>query len=133
MEPMAIWTRKLMDQWGITVSGRKHLISLYADDTLFYISRPTRSLPELIAGLELFGTVSRLKLNQAKSLLFPLGALRGILRAELPVLCIRWETESFGYLGIMIEQTPSKRLQYNIEYWRVLRLQLSFGIPCPCP
>ena len=114
IEPMAIWTREWMDPWGIVVSERKHLISLYADDALFYLTQPMCSLPKLLEGLEKFGKVSGLKINQTKSLIFPLGALRDTPIADLPVLPIRWETESFKYLGVMVAQTPSKRLQYNI-------------------
>ena len=69
------------------------MITLYADDTLFYVSDPVRSLPELLTGLEVFGRVSGLRVNPAKSLLFPMGALRGKKSETLPSLPIRWEVE----------------------------------------
>ena len=37
LEPIALWIRKEMAQWGIKVWGVNHLVSLYADSTLFYL------------------------------------------------------------------------------------------------
>ena len=114
IEPLAAWTRKVMLPWGIDVNGGIHLMSLYAIDTLFYLNDPTRSVPKLITGLERFGQISGLKVNQHKSVLFPLGNLADRTVQSLPTLPIKWETESFKYLDAMIVQTPSKRQQFNI-------------------
>lgn len=47
------------------------LISLYADDILLFVRHPQDNLPSLIDEISRFGTMSGLKINWGKSVLFP--------------------------------------------------------------
>ncbi|KAJ1174063.1 hypothetical protein NDU88_005887 [Pleurodeles waltl] len=59
----------------IRVGGVNHLISLYADDTCFYLTALRESLPVLLKHVDTFGDISGLHINMNKSLIFPLGRL----------------------------------------------------------
>ncbi|KAK7896685.1 hypothetical protein WMY93_022010 [Mugilogobius chulae] len=67
VEPLAIALRQNVLIKGITRMGLEHKISLYADDTLLFISNPVSGIPVLLTLLEGFGKISGYKVNFEKS------------------------------------------------------------------
>lgn len=60
---------------GVSKSGAKHKIYLYADDVLLYMSEPVSSISCLIDLITLFGSFSGYKINFSESLAMPVGGL----------------------------------------------------------
>lgn len=79
--------------------GFVHKISLYADDTLLFISDPLSSIPELLILLGKFGRISGYKVNVQKSEMMPVTSLEGKLTGTVP---FKGSSEKFKYLGIWI-------------------------------
>lgn len=73
MEPLALSLRQNTGIKGIQRSGEEHKVSLYADDTLLYISHPLLSLPKLMVLLTEFGKWAGYKVNIQKSELLSVG------------------------------------------------------------
>lgn len=51
------------------ISGRNHLISLFADDILLFLTDLKNSVPNLVSLIEDFGVFSGYKNNNTKSVL----------------------------------------------------------------
>ncbi|CAH2301475.1 Hypothetical predicted protein, partial [Pelobates cultripes] len=67
--------------------GEEHRVAAHADDMLFLLEQPRISLPNLLEAFRLYGVVSNLKLNLAKSELMPLTrdpALHRHIQAHFP-------------------------------------------------
>lgn len=71
MEPLAIRLREEGELWGIPLEGRTHSVSLYADD-LIYVGDITADLTTLWTTLTDFEKAAGLKVNWAKSSIYPL-------------------------------------------------------------
>lgn len=54
---------------GVRISGRNHLISLFADDILLFLTDLKNSVPNLVSLIEDFGVFSGYKHNNTKSVL----------------------------------------------------------------
>ena len=64
--------------------------SLYADDLLLFISKPTESVPHILKTLECLGRISGYKLSFDKSEVFPVNkAATTNLLSTLPFKCQR--------------------------------------------
>ena len=72
IEPLAIALRSSGRIRGIWRGEVEHKVSLYADDLLLFVSKPSTSLPEALTILENFSQFSGYKLNLNKSELFPI-------------------------------------------------------------
>lgn len=104
IEPLAIAMRNNDNIQGIVRGGVEQKISLYADDVVLFVSRPISSLPQILALINKYSTISGYKLNVNKSELFPIN----IRAADLPLSASSFKIspEKFKYLGVNI----SKRL-----------------------
>lgn len=100
IEPLAIAIRNYVDIKGIRREDSEHKVSLYADDTLLYISDPLKSLPQILTLLDVFGKISGYKTNMQKSECMPINsAARQIIFSSLP---FKLTKDKFKYLGIWI-------------------------------
>ncbi|KAJ1151442.1 hypothetical protein NDU88_004223 [Pleurodeles waltl] len=88
MKPLAIQLRTRLRNWGIQVGATTHTISLYADDTLVYVTDPESSVPLLLTLMDDFGRVSGLRINRRKTIVCP---MRGVGSG-----CIRVATDGSG-------------------------------------
>lgn len=68
IEPLAESIRQCQHLFGITVGDEEHRISLFADDTLLYISEPERSIPATLKCLSDYSSLSGYKINLSKSI-----------------------------------------------------------------
>ncbi len=67
IELLAIALHSLPCFKGITRYGKDQKVSLYADDLLLFICKPTESVPHILKTLECLGNISGYKLNLDKS------------------------------------------------------------------
>lgn len=94
---------------GVQRGNSVFKVSLYADDTLLYISEPLQSLPKLLGLLEDFGKISGYKVNMQKSKLMPINSLTQ--QTILTSLPFKLSKDTFKYLGIWI----TKKIQIHVQ------------------
>lgn len=100
IEPLAMAVRAHTEISGITIGGRKHSISLFADDIIFFLTNLKTSIPSLIKLIEKFGELSGYKINNTKSVLMFLNKEeRYNPKINTPFVTT---TEGFKYLGVKI-------------------------------
>lgn len=100
IEPLAIAIRKSPLVTGVKRGDYIHKVSMYADDSMFFLSNPNISLPEVLRIISDFGRISGYKVNLAKSLIFPMNKqARQMSFSSCPFQAIR---DSFTYLGVTV-------------------------------
>lgn len=67
LEPLIRQIQKSAGSMGFPTTRFHHKTVADVDDLLFYISRPTVSLPNLIAELDKYGSLSNFKIHYSKS------------------------------------------------------------------
>lgn len=72
MEPLAVRIHSSPLIKDLPINDIEERISLYADDTLVYLTDPRDSLTNLLAEINTFGDYSGFRVNWDKSTLFPL-------------------------------------------------------------
>lgn len=75
IEPLAASIRQNPQISPIDMNGRKHHLSLYADDTLLYVSNPQASIPPLLTVIDDLGSLSGFSINWDKSELMPVSTV----------------------------------------------------------
>uniref|UniRef100_A0A8K9UVS9 Reverse transcriptase domain-containing protein n=1 Tax=Oncorhynchus mykiss TaxID=8022 RepID=A0A8K9UVS9_ONCMY len=115
-EPLAELIRSNPSIMGVSAGGLQHKISLYADDVLFYISNPEKSLPLILDTIAQYGKFSGYTINFNKSTACPLNIT---LTSSMKTLCpFQWKTQGFQYLGIFI--TPDLNSLFKENYLPLL-------------
>ena len=111
-------------------------MSLYADDLLIYV-RDIRTVPNTIAQiLDEFANISGLRVNWAKSCLFPFSPT-----VQNPILqingeAVAWQPRMFRYLGIRIYHSSAdlfdgnitrtlSSLRGQIQFWKTLPITVA--------
>lgn len=131
-EPLACALRQYHLHRGLQFPSYTIIISSYADDTLLYIRNPEENLSPMLREVVHFGSVSGLKVNWAKSIMFPLTPSTTRFQMDYPLL---WTDEAVRYLGIQIHTDPEvvmrenygralSKLEDDITVWRTLPLSL---------
>lgn len=103
---------------GIRIGAVEHKVSAYADDLLFYLSKPRESLEEVMGEIERFGALSNFKINPEKSILMPShvpSKTRTAIQANFPFI---WNMDSLRYLGINL--TANLKKLYELNYGALL-------------
>ncbi|KAJ1191673.1 hypothetical protein NDU88_000989 [Pleurodeles waltl] len=91
IERIAMLACENVQTWGIQVGESLHVISLNANDALFYLFSPKVTLLRLLQLLADFANISGLHLNRNKSMVFPLASLVGLPLTLMLALGLHWE------------------------------------------
>lgn len=132
MEPLAELINSNATIEGWSIAGITEKLSLYADDMLVYLADPMASLDSLLETVEVFGAYSGLKVNWAKSVLFPLDEISVSDISQNSNLMV---VDHFTYLGVVVHKeiqifgtlnlAPAmQRLAHKLEVWGNLPLTL---------
>lgn len=139
IEPLSIALKSASYNQGISRGGSKHILSLYADDLLLFVSDPLTTIPLIIELLNRFGTFSGYKLNYSKSECFLVNnPAPCITDGDLP---FKMSRSSFRYLGVNIcghLQTIFKinflplieQIKLDLDRWKNLHLTLAGRVNC---
>lgn len=93
---------------GLEVQNRHYKLSLFTDEMILYVTKPTTSLPAIKQILDSFYLVSGLKVNKGKSLLF----LLHISTMNSPY---SWAMDYWSYLSVKIPTHFSKLISVNLK------------------
>lgn len=100
IEPLAITIRSHDIISGFTTLQSEHVISLYVDDIMLYLTNVDSSIPALSTLLQEYGIISGYKINVNKSVSMPLNiAANQLSLKNFPFV---WNTDKFMYLGLQI-------------------------------
>lgn len=112
MEPLAELINSTLAIEGWTIAGITEKLSLYADDMLVYLADPMSSLESLLDTVEVFGLYSGLKVNWAKSVLFPVDEFP---TSEISAKSNLMVVDRFTYLGIVIHKDTRQFEALNLS------------------
>ena len=113
-----------------------HAVSLYADDLLIYV-RDIRTIPKTIAQtLDTYTNVSGLRVNWAKSCLFPFRPSVPNPLLQFNGEVVEWQPQTFRYLGISIYHSPEELFDGNlsrtlgslrgqVQFWKTLPITVA--------
>ena len=87
---------------GLNIQGLNEKVSMYADDTNFFLSPNVDSLKALTNDLDLFSTMSGLNPNYAKCTVLRIGSLKGTPFSIPSPLPLKWSDGPVDVLGIHI-------------------------------
>ena len=111
LEPLAIAVRNHGGISGIKIGNMSHLISLFADDIIFFLTDLKNTISNLLSLIEEFGKFSGYKINNTKSVLMFLNEEE---RRCPPVNTeFTIATNGFKYLGIEITPDLNKTVSTN--------------------
>lgn len=71
LEPLAcaIWSHP--DIVGVQIDSQIHKLSLFADETVLYLTKPEQFIPPLLMLISDFGKISGYSINQTKTEMYP--------------------------------------------------------------
>jgi exonuclease III len=120
IEIMSLYIQNTTKIEGIKVGQENHIISLFADDTSFFIKPEKENLETLFDCLELFGKVSGLIVNVEKTELFTLGNTKA---EEIPPIYKNQIKESVKVLGCKIHNSIEETINtnYNEAFDKMLK------------
>lgn len=98
------------DIHGITVDNTEYILTQFADDTSLLLDGSQRSLQAALNVLEIFGTISGLRMNTEKTKLVWLGRKKGSLDKLQVNVELEWGVTEFSLLG----------LEFNIDLRQML-------------
>lgn len=139
VEPLAVAVRAHPAIEGIMVENEKHILSLYADDIILYLTNVASSLPALCTLLDEYSCISGYKINKHKSVVMPLNpAARGLSRGNIS---FHWEPYKLCYLGVQIPnqlhqiyslnyEPLLRKAEADLERWKSLPISLIGRINC---
>lgn len=111
LEPLALAVRAHQGISGVNIGRTNHLISLFADDIIYFLTDLKNSIPNLMTVIKDFGEFSGYKINNTKSMLMLLNKEE----RENPNINTDFTlaNEGFKYLGIKITPDLSKIITAN--------------------
>ena len=132
IEPLAASIRQHPRISPVSIKGRKHNLSAYADDILLYVTSPQVSLPSIMELFEHFGSFSGFQVNWDKSELMPVHLNQD--SASLNSIPFKIAKDKFTY-RVTVTRRPElllesnwevkiTQLRRNIEFWKTLPLSL---------
>ena len=119
IEIMALSIRQHRQIKGIPVNGQEAKISLFADDSVFFLDGPNSSFNHLFETLHIFGLYSGCKINLNKTEAIWIGSK--VRCQEFPHINpeITWKTSQFKSLGINF--SISLGLSFYLNYKEKLK------------
>lgn len=138
VEPLAIAIRAHPVTEGVMVEDKKHIISLYADDIMLYLTNMETSLPTLCTLLEEYSCISGYKVNKQKSVMPLNPAAQGLSRGDIP---FHWDPCKLCYLGLQISnqlhqiyslnyESLFKKVEADLDRWKSLPISVIGRINC---
>ena len=114
---------------GITIDGNEFILTQFADDTTLFLDGSQESLQAALNILEIYGSISGLKVNTEKTKLVWLGPKRATLEKLDVSTPLEWGTTEFVLLGLefsvysnrMVEMNYNKafeKIERNIRQWK---------------
>lgn len=88
-------------------------VAAYADDLLFFLSKPVISLPQLMKEFDRFKGLSNFLINYSKSEALNISISAGSIEGVQNSFPFRWSTSSIKYLGTCITRDPSDIFAHN--------------------
>uniref|UniRef100_A0A8C5QKU6 Reverse transcriptase domain-containing protein n=1 Tax=Leptobrachium leishanense TaxID=445787 RepID=A0A8C5QKU6_9ANUR len=113
LEPFLEAIRSNPDISGVMVGTQQHKVAAYADDLLFFVTRPEISLPGVMTAFEEYGRLSNLKINFLKSNILNVTVPEPRAQALRPYFAFKWMTDKIKYLGIWLPSHHSRLYQDN--------------------
>uniref|UniRef100_A0A3P9HXL6 Reverse transcriptase domain-containing protein n=1 Tax=Oryzias latipes TaxID=8090 RepID=A0A3P9HXL6_ORYLA len=112
IEPLAQMVRQDTRITGLDIGGQEHIIGLFADDVMIYLSDPVKSFGNLLKIFDRFGQSSgyKININKTQTLMFNCVANQGLKEWK-----IKLDVKSLEYLGVNIPKDPGKLYQNNYE------------------
>ena len=98
---------------GITIDGLEFKITQYADDTTLFLDGSLQSLQNALNTLELFGSLSGLKVNKDKTKVIWIGKNRNC--AKVLIKGLHWENSNFKLLGVVFSTDLNSMIQLNFD------------------
>lgn len=111
LKPLAILLRASQRVVGLRIGPLEEKVSLYADDTLFYLQDADSSLRSALVLFDEFGRFSGVRINWSKLVLFPLDNTSRDRAAPTP---LKW-VDTFKYLGVYIHSDLHKFYELNVS------------------
>ncbi|CAJ0947220.1 unnamed protein product [Ranitomeya imitator] len=110
VEPLAAALRRSDEMTGFKYGVIEERMALYADDILLFLADPVASLEGAIGIIERFGSVSGLRINWSKSILFKVDDVdwEPLEDGRLEV------TSKFKYLGIWVSMPVTDYIHENL-------------------
>lgn len=101
-EPLAIALRAGEKIAGIQIGKTLNKLTLFANDLLVMLTNPKYSLSVLEGLLRQFGEISGLKVNNSKTLLYPINISEALGKEIQLLFPYKWVTSTLPYLSIHI-------------------------------
>lgn len=111
IEPLAQYFRQHQIITPVQIKGSRHVISLFADDIILYMSDMEKSLNTLLPVFDKFEAISGYKINWGKSALLPLNskAQKVVIPSMIPL------KSDLVYLGINVSTSLPEIVKFNYE------------------
>ena len=100
---------------GIFIKGNKIKISQYADDTTLILKGSEKSLTSALHDLELFSTISGLKLNNKTTEGLSIGSYTGCDDQLSPKENLKWVKDKTKSLVVWISTNPTISINENYK------------------
>ena len=100
---------------GIKIGSLINLLSMFADDiTLFIMNKPS-VWSEVLVEISKFESMSGLKVNYNKSMVYRLGSARNSIAKWYTGKTLNWTDDPIDMLGIKVSHSDSEMIQLNID------------------
>ena len=103
---------------GLTIDNNEYVMTQFADDTTMILDGTTQSLQATLNILEIFGTLSGLKMNTEKTKIVWLGRKRNSKDELLVTIRLNWGSTEFTLLGINF--STNLQLMHKLNYDKIL-------------
>ena len=113
VEILAERIRTNKDIEGIFIKGNESKISQYADDTTLILDGAEKSFTVALHDLELFSTISDLKLNKKKTEALWIGSYSGREDQLCPEKNLKWVKDKVRSVGVWISTNPTISINEN--------------------
>ncbi len=133
IEPLANAIRHHPQIPPLNIGQVDHIISLYADDVLLYLSDTEHSVPPLLDLLNSFSNFSGYSVNWQKSEFMPIGNnIDSVFMQSMP---FKLAPDMIKYLGVVVPKNPKDLVKLNfltlldnlkqdVESWRSLPISM---------
>ena len=109
---------------GITVNNRTHKITQFADDTTMFLDGSRDSLLAILNTLEIFGSLSGLKVNTDKTKIIWLGKKKHSQDMYDTLKKLDWGATEFNLLGLQfsVDLTKMTTLNFNLALVKINKI-----------